>query len=98
MKILKTVLPDSPYGINFVSHKKLEEEMDKKGLYNKYSVKRNDRSKKHKNCEYFVLDLTHDIHSIPALKAYVESLRSAFDGSYYYLIQDLELKISVLED
>ena len=45
-----------------------------KGLYEKFQVCRIDGSHlpggKHENCDYFVLDLSHDPHAIPALKAY----------------------------
>lgn len=51
--------------------------MDNKGLYNKFIVKRTDGKsspgEKHENCEYFVLDITHDKFAIPALKAYAEA-------------------------
>lgn len=47
------------------------------GLYDKYRVIRTDGQsepgKKHAGCEYFVLDLTHDPHALPALKAYADS-------------------------
>lgn len=42
-----------------------------RGLYNKFRVERVDgKQKKHANCDYFVLDVTHDPHAIPALLAY----------------------------
>lgn len=47
------------------------------GLYNKYFVKRVDNKdlpgNKHENCQYFVLDVTHDLHALPALLAYANS-------------------------
>lgn len=47
------------------------------GLYQKFIVKRTDGSDaiggKHSDCEYFVLDMTHDKHAIPAIKAYAKS-------------------------
>lgn len=43
------------------------------GLYNKYLVERIDRSEKHRDCEYFVLDITHDPHARAALHAYAVS-------------------------
>ncbi len=49
------------------------------GVYNKYDVRRTDGrcepGEKHENCAYFVLDLTHDPHAVPALRAYAESCR-----------------------
>lgn len=52
------------------------------GLYRKYNVERTDGSSvfggKHEKCFYFVLDVTHDIHSLPALKAYADSCRDQF--------------------
>ncbi|KKM87223.1 hypothetical protein LCGC14_1271110 [marine sediment metagenome] len=50
----------------------------KRGLYAKYRpVERTDgRSapgEKHHGCEYFVLDLTHDPHALPAIQAYANS-------------------------
>lgn len=64
------------------------EDPDKsRGFYNKYYVERlNDDSGKHDDCRYFVLDLNHDRHAIPALKAYIDSCRD----DYHDLAQDLE--------
>lgn len=49
---------------------------DTRGLHNKFTVTRNDgkdaEGEKHEGCEYFVLDLTHDLaarHVIPPLAA-----------------------------
>jgi hypothetical protein len=48
-----------------------------KGLYRKFNVERTDGTSalggKHEGCEYFVLDLTHDKHAMPALQAYAAS-------------------------
>lgn len=49
------------------------------GLFRKYIVKRTDGQdedllNKHFNCEYFVLDLTHDPAARAALKAYVQAI------------------------
>ena len=48
-----------------------------RGLYDKFTVFRNDgKSKpggKHCGCEYFVLDLDHDPHAIAAIRAYADS-------------------------
>ncbi len=51
-------------------------EQDKKsrGLYEKFKVTRTDGQSapggRHADCEYFVLDLTHDKFAIPAIRAY----------------------------
>ena len=49
------------------------------GVYNKYHIQRTDgrdvAGEKHESCAYFVLDLTHDPHAVPALRAYAESCR-----------------------
>lgn len=61
------------------------------GLYQKFIVTRTDGSSeeggKHEGCKYFVLDLTHDPHAIPAIKAYAGSARK--DG-YEFLANDLD--------
>lgn len=61
-----------------------------RGLYEKYTVYRNDCSDmeggKHQNCQYFVLDMTHDPHSKPALLAYADACER--DG-YHALARDL---------
>lgn len=61
-----------------------------RGLYNKFIIWRTDGEDapghKHDGCRYFVLDLTHDPHSWPALKAYAESCRS----EYPQLAHDLD--------
>lgn len=48
-----------------------------RGLYNKFNVTRTDGSSgpggKHESCMYFVLDLAHDPHAMPALTAYANS-------------------------
>jgi hypothetical protein len=42
-----------------------------RGLYRKYHVERlNDPTGKHKDCQYYVLDLAHDKFAGPALRAY----------------------------
>ncbi len=46
------------------------------GLYNKYTVKRNlDPKGKHPNCQYFVLDLTHDPFAKAAILAYAKACK-----------------------
>ncbi len=48
-----------------------------RGLYNKFRVTRTDErdapGDRHWQCEYFVLDLTHDPHALPAIQAYANS-------------------------
>ena len=55
-----------------------------RGLYGKYQVVRLDGSsaegRKHENCDYFVLDLSHDPHAMPALQAYAESCHEDYPG------------------
>ena len=63
---------------------------EERGLYGKYRVTRSDGSSapggKHEHCEYFVLDLSHDPHALPALRAYADSCRERYPG----LARDLE--------
>ncbi len=65
-----------------------------RGLYEKFTVSRNDgRSdpgEKHHGCTYYVLDLNHDPHAIPALKAYAESCRTDFPA----LAKDIDTIVS----
>lgn len=60
-----------------------------RGLYEKYRVERTDGSsapgKKHDGCAFFVLDLEHDAHALPALEAYIDSCV----GEYPLLADDL---------
>lgn len=60
-----------------------------RGLYNKYTVTRNDGSSdpdwKHEGCEYFVLDLMHDEYAKAALLAYADSC----EADYPLLAKDL---------
>ena len=66
-----------------------------RGLYRKYRVSRlDDVVGKHNDCEYFVLDLTHDKHAAPALRAYAMSCRE----EYPLLFQDLINIAAKLED
>ena len=48
-----------------------------KGLYDKFRVERadgaNEPGRKHHGCQYFPLDLTHDLHAVPAILAYAQS-------------------------
>lgn len=66
-----------------------------RGLYGKFHITRTDGKsepgEKHHGCDYFVLDITHDPHAIPALRAYAASARK--DG-YDLLADDIEAKIA----
>ncbi len=65
------------------------------GLFNKFIVKRVDGKdkpwQKHDGCDYFVLDLTHDPHALPALKSYADSCESEYPN----LAEDLRKKLPV---
>ena len=69
-----------------------------RGLYGKFIINRTDgtdkEGSKHHNCAYFVLDLTHDPHAIPALEAY---RKSCLKDNYYALAEDLENMITRVE-
>lgn len=67
------------------------------GFYQKYNVSRTDgRSapgEKHADCQYFVLDLTHDPFAVAALEAYLEALPNkptAFSMDLDQVIRDLK--------
>ena len=65
-----------------------------RGLYRKYKVDRlDDVDGKHNNCQYFVLDLDHDPHALPAIKAYIESCGE----EYPILADDLQSYANILE-
>ena len=50
-----------------------------KGLYQKYKVERiDDIEGKHKNCNYFVLDMVHDKHARAAVIAYAASCHDEY--------------------
>lgn len=61
-----------------------------RGLYNKFRVSRTDgtsrKGKKHHECRYFVLDVDHDPHMVPAMIAYAQS--ASRDG-YNLLASDI---------
>lgn len=61
-----------------------------RGLYGKFHVERTDGQggpgKKHNGCDYFVPDLTHDQHALPAIRSYAESCRP----DYPLLASDLD--------
>lgn len=57
---------------------------DKKtlGVYHKFNIQRVDGTDsvggKHHECDYFVLDATHDVHAYAALMAYADSCETDF--------------------
>lgn len=61
-----------------------------RGLYEKFNILRTDGSSlpggKHFECDYFVLDVTHDPHARAALKTYADSCRA----DYPLLAADLD--------
>lgn len=52
-------------------------EVPARGLYRKFEVRRVDRSPKHDDCEYFVLDWEHDPFTVPAVLAYADACEAA---------------------
>lgn len=65
------------------------------GIYrNKFNVTRTDGTSspggKHANCKYFVLDLNHDPHALPAIRAYAESCKA----TYPKLAEELQLVLT----
>lgn len=65
-----------------------------KGLYNKFTVIRNDGSSepgmKHHNCDYFVLDITHDKFAIKALFAYANDCKDEYPLLAQAILDKLE--------
>jgi hypothetical protein len=63
-----------------------------RGIFDKFVVGRVDGSSepggKHADCDYFVLDVTHDPFAIPALRAYA----NACESEYPLLASDLRVK------
>lgn len=50
-----------------------------RGIYGKYHVERiGGTPGKHDDCFYYVLDIQHDVHATPAIKAYADSCREEF--------------------
>lgn len=68
-----------------------------KGIYNKFHVERTDGKsapgEKHEGCAYFVLDIDHDPHAIPALRAYADSCEAEFP----LLARDIRAQIEAHE-
>jgi hypothetical protein len=62
-----------------------------RGLYEKYRVERTDgRADLHPDCQYFVLDLTHDKFAPPAIAAYADACEDEFPA----LARDLRAILS----
>ena len=68
------------------------------GAFGKYKVLRTDGKdrpgEKHDRCRYFVLDLSHDKFSAPALAAYAD----ACEAEYPKLARDLRLMVADMSD
>lgn len=69
-----------------------------KGLHEKYLIERTDGSSmpgaKHEHCDYFVLDLVHDVHAVAALAAYA----SACERKLPELARDLRKRFGICPD
>lgn len=65
------------------------------GLYAKFIVQRTDgrdaAGSKHSGCDYFVLDLTHDVHARSAALAYAASC----EGDRWLLAQDIRKQVDL---
>ena len=63
-------------------------------LYEKFTVFRTDGrdapGEKHAECDYFVLDLTHDPFALPAIRAYADACREKFPTLAADLVAKLE--------
>lgn len=71
----------------------MDDDQDR-GLYGKYIViRKDDYSRKHDGCFYFVLDLDHDKFAAPALRAYAAACREEYPA----LAEDLEARVGSLE-
>ena len=68
-----------------------------RGFYAKYNIERTDGKsqpgEKHHDCDLFVLDLTHDPHAVPALRAYANSC----ERDYPDLARDLRAKLEQIQ-
>lgn len=68
---------------------------ESQGIYRKYQVTRlNDPNGKHDICEFFVLDLRHDRHAVPALRTYAKSCSKKFPQ----LAKDIRRTLYVLHE
>ena len=68
------------------------------GAYEKYKIVRTDGrdapGEKHHDCQYFVLDLTHDPYAIPALEAYAAACRD----THGFLAAHLEMALTYMRE
>lgn len=66
-----------------------------KGIYHKFNVSRTDGSdqlgRKHDSCDYFVLDITHDVYAANALAAYAD----ACEADYPKMAQDIRARLKL---
>ncbi len=70
-----------------------------RGLYRKYNVERlGGTPGKHDECEYFVLDLMHDIHAREALRAYAASCRAEYPELAASLDEMVNRTVTILTD
>ena len=70
-----------------------ERPAEQQGMFRKFMVQRADGEDKkvtdrHFNCEYFVLDITHDPAALPALRAYADAIQE----THPYLARDIRVK------
>jgi hypothetical protein len=68
-----------------------------RGLFAKFRVERltsSSRGIDHTDCRYFVLDITHDPHALPAALTYADSCES----EYPFLAQDIRLMVRAAGD
>jgi hypothetical protein len=72
--------------------RRAEEEMpDRTGYYDKYFVrKKGDAQAVHLDCEFFVLDMTHDVYALTAVMYYRDAVREANPR----LAEDLDERIA----
>ena len=65
------------------------------GLYQKYRCERlNNPTRKHTDCEYFVLDWKHDKFTIPAMIAYADACKKEFPELAKDLLRKIEQNVS----
>lgn len=81
-------------GIGEFPRRRSDKPAQEQGAFGKYRVIRTDgksaEGEKHYNCRYFVLDLSHDKFSAPALAAYAD----ACEAEYPKLARDLRLMVA----
>lgn len=79
-KSVKAIDAQGAEGQSMFPERDMSKPAEQQGLFRKFEVNRVDGSDalggKHHGCEYFVLDVTHDVHAPAALRAYAESCKS----------------------